>query len=168
MLAIAMWSEYRYDIGISKVITMIAVHEIEEIVIGDITCFQMTKEEKDVLGHKAVCEVFKNLTNAKDIENLIYELDKCETSEAKFAFYCDKLECDIQAKIYDEQNCVNLNNQENNSVAKNKNIKEMLDEGFSWSKMWMTFGQQKYNYDKNFTEISNYVMNNNILEKDLL
>ena len=47
MLAIAMWSEYKYDLDIAKVITMIAVHEIEEIVIGDLTCFQMNKEEKN-------------------------------------------------------------------------------------------------------------------------
>ena len=39
----------------------------------------------------------------------------------------------------------------------------MLDEGKSWSDMWMTFGQKKYNYDKNFTEISNYVKDNKIL-----
>ena len=29
MLAIAMWSEYKYDIDIMKVITMIAVHDTE-------------------------------------------------------------------------------------------------------------------------------------------
>ena len=46
MLAIAMWSEYKYDIDIQKVITMIAVHETEEIIIGDLTFYQMDKEEK--------------------------------------------------------------------------------------------------------------------------
>ena len=35
MLAISMWSEYDYDIDIKKVLTMLAVHETEEIIIGD-------------------------------------------------------------------------------------------------------------------------------------
>ena len=36
MLAIVMNSEYNYDIDIMKVIMMLAVHELEEIYIGDI------------------------------------------------------------------------------------------------------------------------------------
>ena len=35
MLAIAMNSEYEYNVDISKVIMMLAVHELEEILIGD-------------------------------------------------------------------------------------------------------------------------------------
>ena len=37
MLAIAMYSEYKYDIDIKKVIFMLAIHELEEIYIGDLT-----------------------------------------------------------------------------------------------------------------------------------
>ena len=47
MLAIAMKSEYQYDIDIMKVIYMLAIHEIGETVIGDITQFDMSKEEKE-------------------------------------------------------------------------------------------------------------------------
>ena len=164
MLAIAMWSEYKYNINIEKVLTMIAVHEVEEIVIGDITCFQMSKDEKNKLGHKAVADIFKNLSNAEKIENLIYELDEQKTPEAKFAYYCDKLECDIQSKLYDEEHCVDLSNQENNNTANNKDVKEMLSKNMSWSEMWMTFGQQRYNYDENFLAVSNYARNNKILK----
>ena len=35
MLAIAIQSEYKYDIDIMKVLFMLAVHELEEIYIGD-------------------------------------------------------------------------------------------------------------------------------------
>lgn len=164
MLAIGMWSEFKYDIDISKVLTMIAVHEIEEIIIGDITCFQMSRAEKEALGHKAVAEIFKNLSNASEIENLIYELDEQKTPEAKFAYYCDKLECDIQSKLYDEQNCVDVNHQENNSTAKNQDVKDMINKGYSWSEMWMTFGQQRYNYDENFLSVSNYAKDNKLIK----
>ena len=163
MLAIAMWSEYKYDVDIRKVITMIAVHEMEETIIGDVTCFQKTKEEKQKLGHEAVVEIFKKLSNADEIKNLIFEFDERKTPEAQFAYFCDKLECDIQSKLYDEENCVDLNNQEHNNTAKNEDVKKMLGSCMSWSEMWMTFGQQRYGYDENFLSVSNYVKGNKIL-----
>ena len=43
MLALAMYSEYRYDIDILKVILMLAIHELGESIIGDLTQFQITK-----------------------------------------------------------------------------------------------------------------------------
>lgn len=42
MLAIAMQSEFEYDIDIEKVIFMLAIHEIGETVIGDLTQFQIS------------------------------------------------------------------------------------------------------------------------------
>ena len=47
MLSIAMKSEYRYDVDIMKVIFMLAIHEIGETAIGDLTQFQISKEEKE-------------------------------------------------------------------------------------------------------------------------
>ena len=44
MLAIAMKSEYGYDIDIMKVIYMLAIHELGETVIGDLTQFQISRE----------------------------------------------------------------------------------------------------------------------------
>lgn len=166
MLALAMWSEFKYDINIMKVITMLAVHETEEILIGDLTCFQVTKEDKEKAGHEAVKKIFSSLTNAKEIENLIYEFDERKTPEARFAYYCDKLECDIQSKLYDEQNCVDINHQENNNTAKNQRVKELLSETNSFSKMWMKFGQEKYNYDKPFEKVSTYAMNHNLKQSN--
>ncbi len=162
MLAIAMWSEYKYDIDIMKVVTMISVHEVEEIIIGDITCFQITREEKKKLGKDAVEKVFSNLIGAKEIRSLIEEFEARQTEEAKFAYFCDKLECDIQSKLYDEEGCVDLNNQQNNKTAKDEDVKKLLDKGYSFSKMWQTFGLQRYNYDENFKNVSKYVMENKI------
>ena len=163
MLAIAMWSEYKYDIDIKKVVTMLAVHEMEETIIGDITMFQKTREEKLKVGHEAVVSIFKKLSNAEDIKNLIFEFDERKTAEAKFAYFCDKLECDIQAKLYDEQKCVDLKSQENNKTAKNENVKNLLDDGMTWSEMWMTLGEQRYNYDENFHNVLQCAKNNKML-----
>ena len=162
MLALAMYSEYQYDIDISKVIFMLAVHELEEILIGDLTLFQISKEDKEEMGHKAVKSILKNLMNKDQIESLIIEFDERKTKEARFAYQCDKLECDLQSKLYDEEACVDLNDQEGNNTIKNQTVQELLNKEKSWSGMWLSFGQKRYNYDENFRSISNYAKNNNI------
>ena len=114
MLAIAMWSEFKYDIDLKKVLFMLAVHELEEIVIGDLTPFEINRETKQQRGHSAVEKILENLTTKQEIQNLIFEFDNRKTKEAVFAYQCDKLEADLQCKLYDEENCVNLMAQENN------------------------------------------------------
>lgn len=162
MLAVAMYSEYKYDINLEKVIWMLAVHELEEIRIGDLTQFQITKEEKIKIGHQAVTDLLASLTIKDQIIGLILEFDERKTKEAIFAHYCDKLECDIQSKLYDEEGCVDLKQQQNNNILNDKLVKKLLSEGKSWSDMWLTFGQIVYGYDDNFLEVSNYVKDNDI------
>ena len=160
MLAIAMKSEYQYDIDIMKVIFMIAIHELGESVIGDITLFQMSKEEKEAIEHEAVHNILGSLLDGEEIEALFLEFDEHKTKEAIFAYQCDKLECDLQSKLYDEEGCVDLNNQENNKTAQDPKVRELLEKGDSWSEMWLKFGQDKYPYDDNFIAVSNYAINN--------
>ena len=167
MLAIAMKSEYNYDIDIMKVILMLSIHEIGETIIGDLTQFQITKEEKEELEHKAVHDILDSLIEGKYIEELFLEFDEKKTPEAKFAYQCDKLECDLQCKLYDQENCVDFNKQENNKSFFHPDVQKYYKEGLSWSEMWLKFGQGRYNYDKNFMAVSNYAYNNK-LETDLV
>ena len=165
MLAIAMKSEFNYEINIEKVIYMLAIHELGEAIIGDLTMFQISKEEKEKIEHEAVHKILDDLIDGEKIEELFIEFDEHKTKESLFAYQCDKLECDIQSKIYDEENCVDLNNQTFNKTYNNKDVQELLKKGYSWSKMWITFGQKRYNYDNNFTLVSNYIMNNKITKE---
>lgn len=162
MLAIAMYSEYQYDVNIAKVIMMLAVHELEEIYIGDLTQFQISKEEKIKIGHEAVQKVLEGLMDKEQILNLIKEFDERKTKEALFAHYCDKLECDIQSKLYDEEGCVDLKHQENNATINDEKVRELFQKNMSWSDMWITFGQNRYHYDENFLKVSNYILNHHI------
>ena len=162
MLAIAMQSEYQYNINIRKVIMMLAIHELEEIVIGDLTQFQISKEEKIKIGHEAIEKVLSGLIEKDSIMNLILEFDERKSKEALFAHYCDKLECDLQCKLYDEEGCVDLTHQEDNKSFYDKRVQKLLKEGNSWSEMWLTFGQENYHYDKNFEAVSNYALKNKI------
>lgn len=167
MLAIAMKSEYEYDIDIMKVVFMLAVHELGEIVIGDLTMFEISKEEKAKREKKAVHKILCGLLDGKEIENLFTEFDSHSTKEAMFAYQCDKLECDLQSRLYDEEGCVDLNKQESNDLLENELVKKLLSEEKSWSGMWLRFGQTVYPYDDNFKNVSKYALNNSISKKGL-
>ena len=162
MLALAMYSEYKYDIDIYKVIYMLSVHELEEILIGDLTQFQISREEKAKIGHEAIEKVLSSLDSKEYIKSIILEFDERKTPEALFAYHIDKLECDIQCKLYDEENCVDIHDDENINNIHDEDVKRMLEEGMTWSQMWMTFGQKRYGYDEPFMEVSNYAMKNEI------
>lgn len=160
MLALAMKSEYQYDVDIMKVIFMLAVHELGETVIGDLTQFEISKQEKEKMEHEAVHEILGGLLDGRQIEELFLEFDSHNTKEAMFAYQCDKLECDLQCKLYDEEGCVDLNKQEGNATLKNSVVQDLLKKGASWSTMWLLFGQHTYPYDDNFRAVSNYAINN--------
>ena len=164
MLAIAMKSEYQYDIDIMKVIYMLAIHELGETIIGDLTQFQISKEDKEIIEHEAVHNILSSLIDGNTIEELFLEFDAHETKESLFAYQCDKLECDIQSKLYDQEECVDLNNQEDNETVNNELVKKLLESGKSFSDMWLEYGQNKYPYDDNFMSVSNYVKDNTISE----
>ena len=71
MLAIAMKSEFEYDIDLEKVLFMLAVHELEEIIIGDLTLFDISNEEKEKIGHEAIEQVLEDLMDKEKIRSLI-------------------------------------------------------------------------------------------------
>ncbi len=154
MLALSMYSEFKYDIDITKVIMMLAIHELEECIIGDKVYYEITPEEKIELGHKAIKEILSPLVLGEQIESLILEFDEKKTKEAIFAYYCDKLECDLQCKLYDLEDRVDVNDIDAISKVHDPKVKELLESGASWSDMWLSFGEEKYNYDDNFLSVS--------------
>ena len=161
MLAIAMYSEYEYNLDIKKVLYMLSVHELEEIIIGDLTMFQISREEKKKMGHEAITKILSKLKKKDEIMNLILEFDERKTEEAKFAYMCDKLECDLQARLYDLDGYADLTN-ENNIILNDPKVHSLLDKGYSFSEMWLHFGQETYPYDDNFLKVSNYALENDI------
>ena len=162
MLALAIYKEYQYDIDIKKVLMMLAIHEIGETVIGDLTQFQISKEEKEKIEHAAVHNILSGLLNSSDIESLYLEFDERKTKEALFSHHCDKLECDLQAKLYGEEGCVDLTKQEDNKTFYDENVQKLLKKEKTWEKMWLSFGQERYGYDENFLAISNFAKDNEI------
>jgi len=162
MLAIAMKSEYNYDVDIFKVIMMIAIHELWETIIWDLTEFQVSREEKIRIEHDAVHEILKDLIDWEEIEKIFLEFDEHQTKEANFAYQCDKLECDLQCKLYDEEWCVDLNKQQSCNAIENEKVQKLLKENKTWSEMWLQYDMENIPYDENFKEIIRYTLNNKI------
>ena len=162
MLAIAMQSEFEYDIDIEKVIFMLAIHEIGEIIIGDLIQFQISKQEKRKIENEAVHNILKDLINGKQIEELYVEFEAHETKESIFAYQCDKLEGDLQCKLYDEENCVDLKKIKSNISLKDERVQELMKPEESWSTKWFKFSQNTYPYDENFRAVSNYAIKEKI------
>ena len=168
MMAIAMCKAYNYDIDLLKVSLMLAVHETEEIIIGDKTLWQISKEDKEKEGHRAIHYIFKDIIPAPYLEQLILEFDARKTKEAYFAYQCDKLECDVQAKIYGDRGYVDIAHQATNKSASDPRVTKWFDQGCNFGEMWIRFGQERYGYDKNFLEVSNYALNHNLAQNQPL
>jgi len=162
MLAIAMKSEYHYDIDMMKVIFMIAIHELWETIIWDLTEFQVSREEKIRIEHDAVHEILKDLIDWEEIEKIFLEFDAHQTKEANFAYQCDKLECDLQCKLYDEEWCVDLSKQQSCNAIENERVQELLKENKTWSEMWLQYDMENIPYDENFKEIIRYASSHKI------
>lgn len=65
VLAIAMCSQYKYDIDLYKVILMLCVHEFEEILIGVLTEWDVNKNDKIELGHNGINIIFRELLSGE-------------------------------------------------------------------------------------------------------
>lgn len=164
MLALATYSEYDdyKDLDIYKVIIMLAIHELGETIIGDLTVYDIEKKEKEIIEHKAVHDILNGLVSGEELEKLFLEFDEHKTKESLFAYQCDKLECDIQCKLYGEDNSVDLNEVKNINPLENNRVKKLIEQGKDWATMWIENDQEVLPYDKNFLKISNYILKNNI------
>ncbi len=161
MLAIAIYSEYDYDVDLSKVLYMLAVHELEEIVIGDIPLVDPKHNSKKEIGQKAVKRILKSLKMKDEIERLIWEFDERQTKEALFAYHCDKLECDLQAKLYSEQKAITLDNQNDNTEY--INARQQLDmKSATFADIWFNSDEYLFSKDQNFKDIFNYARDHQI------
>lgn len=162
MLAISIYYQFGYKLDINKVIYMLAIHELEEIEIGDLAFYETTKEDKLEKGKNATDLILKDLVGKEEISKLLDEYNERKTNEAIFAYHCDKLECDVQMKLYDQEGCFDLCNQPNNPIINLPSVRKVLDSESSISNAWIEFDRSKFEDDPVFIEIINWLKDNNI------
>ena len=167
ILALSIDSEFKTDLDINKVIKMLVLHELGEVIIGDITPFDnITPEEKMEKEHEAIREVIGDLVNQEEFLSLLFEFDEKKTKEAIFAYHYDKLEADIQAKVYQDMGCQHpLDEQENNVVFKSNKVQQMVKDGAQTAfDIWYEWDKSLYYDDEDFARLLDYVRTINTQE----
>ena len=116
--------------------------------------------------HEAMREVVGDLINQKEFLSLLFEFDEKKTKEAIFAHHCDKLEADIQAKIYQDMGCQHpLNEQEDNVVFKSDKVQQMVKDGAQTAfDIWYEWDKSLYYDDEDFARLLDYVRTINTQE----
>ncbi|MBR3153078.1 MAG: HD domain-containing protein [Clostridia bacterium] len=166
ILALSIYSNFEVNVDINKVLKMLVLHEIGEVIIGDITPFDnTTPEEKLEKEHEAVRKVLGDLVKKEEYYSLLVEFDAKETKEAIFAFHCDKLDANIQAKAYQDEGYQNpLDAPINNAVFKSNRLKKAIEDGAKTVfDAWYIYDKYLYN-DEIFSNILEFIKENNTQE----
>lgn len=160
ILALSIDSEFETNLDIDKIIKMLVLHELGEVIIGDITPFDnITPEEKTKREHAAIKDVLGDLVKNEEYFALLLEFDAKKTREAVFAHLCDKLEADIQAKVYQDMGCQNpLDEQEKNVAFKSESIQQMLQDGAKTAfDIWYEWDKALFADDEKFSALLDYL-----------
>jgi putative hydrolase of HD superfamily len=162
ILAMGLYSEFEMDLDLLKILKMLVLHEIGEVIIGDITPFDnISAEEKLQIEHEAMDCVLGDLIVKDEYKALLVEFDEKKTIEAKFAFHCDKMEADLQSKFYQDAGGHSpLDKQENNVVFGSQKVQQMLKDGAKTAfDIWYNWDKPLYQDDERFSMLLDYVKN---------
>ncbi len=164
ILAISINSEFDLGLDMEKVLKMLTIHEIGEVMIGDITPFDnITPEEKEAMEHKAMSDMLGDLCQKEELLDLLFEFDEHKTKEANFAYLCDKIEADIQAKVYQDQGRQHdLSDQKDNVVFNNPRAQKMVKSGAKTAfDIWYLWDKNKFEDSPLFKKVLEYTKDNN-------
>ncbi len=129
ILALGIEGEYDYKLDFDKLLKMLLIHETEEIKIGDLTEWDISKEEKEMIGKKAVQDVFSDLIDKDYYIKLIDEFNDHTSHESEYAFLCDKMEYDMQVKMYEMEGRYDFEHRPSNVVTNSSSVRRIIDNG---------------------------------------
>lgn len=152
MLAIGLYSEIKPDLDFSRVMLMLAVHETEEVLIGDITPLdKLTKVQVSKISEEAVGKIFSILADGQKYVDIIKEYNEHKTKESHFAKACDKLECVLEFKKYCDAGQTSLE-KVTPEMLKHQILKKYYDEGkYSLDDIFYLYHMKPFE-DLGFTE----------------
>ena len=160
VLALAINSEYKLNLDMSKVLKMLALHETEEILMTDYTeRDSITREEKLSTGKICVAKVVSGMAEEKEIKDLLYEFSTRSTPEAVFAHLIDKIECDFQAKLYDLAGVMDYNKTREDLVYYGDRADEIDSKSHNASDFWIEYDRPKYDNDDIFKTLIEDIKN---------
>lgn len=151
MLSIAVDSEYNLNIDMYKVLKMLTIHELDEVLKPDFTLRSgITKEEKIKIGVESVNAVASTLSSRDELISLVNEFNEGKTKEAKFCYLIDKMECDMQAKVYDLDGNFLIEKAKEDLVYYGSSAKKIEKNAKIASDYWILYDKPKFKNDKIF------------------
>jgi putative hydrolase of HD superfamily len=166
MLAIAIISEYKIDVDLRKVILMLAIHELGEAIIGDITPWDdMTREEKSRIELAAVEKVLSKLVMGDEIRDIYIEFEENQTKEARFCKQTDKLEACLQVKLYEDAGFSDYAKTKTGKLEERRRYH--LGKGNdTLSKAWINNEIEPGIYSGEFLELAKFIRDNDMKDKN--
>lgn len=115
-------------------------------------------------------EVLGNLSDNDLLLNLLFNFDNKSYNEDVFAYFCDKLEADLQSKIYQDSGAHHsLDDQAGNCVFDSSKAQEILNNGAKTAfDVWYFYDLPIYENNQDFPEFSdllNYIKENYLVKK---
>lgn len=143
VLAIGLESEYSYSIDFNKLFKMLLIHETGEISIGDLTEWDISEKEKKKIERKSVINILSKLQGGESLIELFDEFNSKSTLVSEYANLIDKIEYDMQVKVYEDNGAYDFSNYPRNVVTESERVKNIIDSGASG------VFDVHYQYDKN-------------------
>ena len=164
ILAISLDAQFDLGVNIGKVLKMLLLHEIGEVLIGDITPYDnITREQKIELEHQAMKEVIGDLCTSDEIYELLLEFDEHKTKESRLAYYCDKMDADIRSKVYQDRGMHRPLGEQSSKITMNPNNKALIDSGEVKTafELWAHNDEPIYKENELFQKILQYIKKTN-------
>jgi putative hydrolase of HD superfamily len=165
-LAFAINSQFELGLDITKVVFMLAFHDLAEAIVGDIPVVSavaksISPAKKHEMELNAITKILSPMNDGERINQLWLEYEEKKTRESIFARLVDKLECNFQIKFYEEKGCNDIHK------PRHGTFKELCDSGIrkgytTLAKMWIEHDKKNFEYDDLFTAIADYIIVNRI------
>ncbi len=152
LIAFSMYSEFNYDIDISKVMIMLAIHDLPESLIPDFTPFSnVSLDEKSDLENESMSKLSNLLNKGCILKDLFTEFNEKKTNESIFANLCDKLDADFNSKFYQDNGFFKNLSEINNDFTSNPKIQSLIKNGAETVfDVWYEYDKKYYQNDDNF------------------
>lgn len=105
MLASVIVKELNIDTDTTRLMEMLFIHDLGEIIIGDVSAIEDNCVQKKQGEKVAVKTILNNLSESSSnyYYSLWCEMEEQETDLSKLALLIDKIDAVLKAKVYEEQ-----------------------------------------------------------------
>lgn len=94
-----------------RIIELALVHDIEEVITGDITEFEgVSKEEKERVNKRAIDYLVQSFGKIFPFKSLFKEFEEKTTIESKICHIYDKVQCILTFAKYDSEELIDMDN----------------------------------------------------------